>query len=277
MNPWFFLALVIAAIFLALWVPQLRLKRAIAAPFPAQWVDILEHNIQVYRDLPMPLRLQLRRLIKQFLHQKHFSGAAGLVVDDEMRVTIAAQACMLQLNRPGDLFPKLKYILIYPAAFVVSRPESDESGVMSSQRRDVSGESWQNGRVILAWDHVLHGAKNFVDGRNVVLHEFAHQLDSESGQADGAPLLAGKSSYRSWAAALSQEFTELQQDSRFGRRSLLDHYGATNPAEFFAVATETFFEKPAQMARNHTELFDVLTSYYRIDPRDWLPAKRSAS
>jgi Mlc titration factor MtfA (ptsG expression regulator) len=222
----------------------------------------------------MPLRLQLRKLIKQFLHQKLFSGAAGLEVTDEMRVTIAAQACMLHLNRPGDLYPKLKYILIYPSAFVVSRPEADGSGVVSKRSRGLLGESWQNGKVILAWDNVLHGARNFVDGSNVVLHEFAHQLDSESGSADGAPLLAGTSCYRSWAAALSEEFEELQKDTRYGRSSLMDHYGATNPAEFFAVATETFFEKPRQMAKHHTELFGVLKNYYRIDPRDWKYASK---
>jgi hypothetical protein len=269
MNPWLLLGLVIVTIVLALWIPRFRLKRAVTAPFPRQWVEILERNIQVYPSLPMPLRLQLRKLIKQFLHQKLFSGAAGLEVTDEMRVTIAAQACMLHLNRPGDLYPKLKYILIYPSAFVVSRPEADGSGVVSKRSRGLLGESWQNGKVILAWDNVLHGARNFVDGSNVVLHEFAHQLDSESGSADGAPLLAGTSCYRSWAAALSEEFEELQTDAHYGRRSLMDHYGATNPAEFFAVATETFFEKPRQMAKHHTELFGVLMNYYRIDPRDW--------
>jgi Mlc titration factor MtfA (ptsG expression regulator) len=277
MNPWLLLTLVIVAIALALWIPRWRLKQAIEAPFPPEWVELLERNIQVYPDLPMPLRLQLRRLIKQFLHQKQFSGAAGLTVTDEMRVTIAAQACMLQLNRGGDLFPRLKYILIYPAAFVVTRPVADESGVVREHAQGTLGESWQNGRVILAWDNVLHGARNFVDGRNVVLHELAHQLDSESGNTDGAPLLAGKSSYRSWAQALSSEFEELQRDSSRGRRSIMDHYGATNPAEFFAVATETFFEKPEQMARHHTELFKVLKSYYRIDPRDWASSPRSTS
>jgi len=277
MNPWLFLGLIIAAIILALWIPRVRLKRALEAPFPSQWVEILERNIQIYSHLPMPLRLQLRRLIKQFLHEKQFSGAAGLVVNDEMRVTIAAQACMLRLNRPGNLFPRLKYILLYPSAFVVARPRSDESGVVSENPLGVLGESWQNGRVILAWDKVLNGAQNFVDGHNVVLHEFAHQLDSESGSADGAPLLAGASSYRSWAPALSKEFEELQKDTRLGRRSLIDHYGATNPAEFFAVATETFFEKPAQMARYHSELFDVLADFYRIDPREWLTPKELAA
>ncbi len=269
MNPWVFLIAVVAAIAIALWVPRYRLKRALAAPFPEEWVEILERNIGIYRNLPMPLRLQLRQLIKQFLHQKHFSGAGGLEVTVEMRITIAAQACMLQLNRNSGLYAGLKYIIIYPSAFVVTRSETDASGVVSHGRKGLLGESWQNGKVILAWDNVLHGARNFVDGSNVVLHEFAHQLDSETGSADGAPLLAGESSYRSWAAALSGEYAVLQRDARSGRRSLLDHYGATNPAEFFAVATETFFEKPGRMARHHQELFEILQSYYKIDPREW--------
>ena len=269
MNPYLFLAAVVVVIVLALWVPRYRLKRALAASFPGEWVSILEENIGVYRNLPMPLRLQLRQLIKQFLHQKHFSGAGGLQIDDEIRITIAAQACMMQLNRNNALYPRLKYIVVYPTAFVVTRSDMDGAGVVSHGRKGLLGESWQNGKVILAWDNVLHGARNFVDGSNVVLHEFAHQLDSETGSTDGAPLLAGASSYRSWATALSEEFEDLQQDARFGRRSLLDHYGATNPAEFFAVATETFFEKPRRMAKYHEELFEVLMSYYRIDPREW--------
>jgi Mlc titration factor MtfA (ptsG expression regulator) len=272
MNPWVFLVLVVVAIVLALWIPRYRLRRAIAAPFPEEWIQFLERNVGVYRNLPMPLRLQLRLLIKQFLHQKHFSGAGGLELSDEMRVTIAAQACMLQLNRHGGLYPRLKYIILYPSAFVVTRPEVDGAGVVSHGRKGMLGESWQSGKVILAWDNVMHGARNFVDGSNVVLHEFAHQLDSETGSADGAPLLAGKSSYRSWANALSGEFEELQKDAHFRRRSLMDHYGATNPAEFYAVATETFFERPRKMAKHHRELFDVLKSYYRIDPREWQEA-----
>lgn len=269
MNPWMFLFGVVVLIAVALWVPRWRLQRAESAPFPDDWVKILERNIGVYRALPMPLRLQLRKKIKRFLHQKHFSGAAGLEITDEMRVTIAAQACMLQLNRRGPLYPRLRYIIIYPTAFVVSRQETDDSGVSREASRGLLGESWSNGKVILAWDNVLHGARNFVDGQNVVLHEFTHQLDSETGSTDGAPLLAGESSYRSWAAALSGEYRILQRKARRGGKSLLDHYGATNPAEFFAVATETFFEKPDEMAERHQALFEVLQSYYRIDPRNW--------
>jgi Mlc titration factor MtfA (ptsG expression regulator) len=271
MNPWLFFIPAIAAIALAWWIPRFRLRRAIERPFPGEWAQLLENNIQVYRSLPMPLRLQLRRLIKQFLHQKHFSGAGGLVITDEIRVTIAAEACMLILNRRSGVYPQLRYIIVYPTAFVVQRGNMDRTGVVDPGARGLLGESWQNGKVILAWDSVLHGARNFVDGKNVVLHEFAHQLDSESGGADGAPLLGGASSYGTWASVLSEEYQDLQADSRRGRRSLMDHYGATNPAEFFAVATETFFEKPRQMAKHHAELFETLKAYYRIDPRQWRP------
>ncbi|MFT5138429.1 MAG: Mlc titration factor MtfA (ptsG expression regulator) [Lysobacterales bacterium] len=269
MLPWLLLIIVAVITILVLWVPRVRLKNAINAPFPDQWVKLLENNIQVYRQLPMPLRLQLRKLIKQFLHQKHFSGAGGLEITDEIRVTIAAEACMLVLNRSSDVYPGLRYIIVYPTSFIVDRASANSSGVVDHGPRNLLGESWQAGKIILAWDSVQHGARNFLDGQNVVLHEFAHQLDSETGSANGAPLLGGASSYNLWATVLSQEFETLQTASRRGKRSLMDHYGATNPAEFFAVATETFFEKPGQMAKHHSELFTSLVSYYRIDPREW--------
>jgi Mlc titration factor MtfA (ptsG expression regulator) len=268
-SYWVFVALVLIAVAVALFFPGYQLRKAIAAPFPDEWVAIVERNIAVYCNLPMPLRLQLRNLVKQFLHQKHFSGAGGLVITDEIRVTIAAEACMLLLNRKTNVYPSLRYIIVYPSAFVVDRSQAGVDGVVSEGRKGLLGESWSSGKVILAWDNVLQGSRNFVDGQNVVLHEFAHQLDSESGNTNGAPILAGKNCLRTWAATLSDEFEELQRDAWKGKRSLLDHYGATNPAEFFAVATETFFEKPAQMAQHHAELFEVLKCYYRIDPRDW--------
>jgi Mlc titration factor MtfA (ptsG expression regulator) len=269
MLPWFLLSLAVLVAVLAWWIPRFRLNKALQRPFPAEWVQMLESNIGVYRQLPMPLRLQLRRLIKQFLHQKHFSGAGGLEITDEIRVTIAAEACMLILNRASAVYPGLRYIIVYPTAFVVQRDNRDQTGVVNARPRGLLGESWQSGKVILAWDSVLHGARNFLDGQNVVLHEFAHQLDSETGSANGAPLLGGASSYRVWAEVLSDEFEELQKRSRRGRRSLMDDYGATNPAEFFAVATETFFERPGRMAKHHAELFETLKSYYRADPREW--------
>jgi Mlc titration factor MtfA (ptsG expression regulator) len=270
MGYWAFVALVLAGMAAAVLVPRHRLKRAIEAPFPQEWVEIVERNIQVYRNLPGDLRQQLRRLIKQFLHQKHFTGAAGLEITDEIRVTIAAEACMLLLNRHTGVYPSLKYIIVYPAAFVVDRPQGGIDGTVQHGRKGLLGESWSNGKVILAWDHVLHGSRNFADGQNVVLHEFAHQLDSASGSTNGAPILTGDNCLRTWAATLSGEFEDLQHDAWRGRRSIMDHYGATSPAEFFAVATETFFEKPVQMRKHHAELFEVLKCYYRVDPVEWL-------
>ena len=275
MAYWIFVAVVLVGVTAALVIPRYRLKKALAAPFPDEWVAIVERNIAVYPKLPMELRLQLRKLIKQFLHQKHFTGAGGLEITDEIRVTIAAEACLLLVNRKTGVYPSLRYIIVYPAAFVVDRPAGGAGGVVSEGRKGVLGESWSNGKVILAWDNVLHGSMNFVDGQNVVLHEFAHQLDSESGSTNGAPILAGRNCLRTWASIFTEEFEELQEDAWRGKRSLIDHYGATNPAEFFAVSTETFFEKPRQMAKHHTELFEVLKCYYRVDPRDWSDMRAS--
>lgn len=267
---WLILPVISAGLVLAWWIPKKRLARALQTPFPDAWVEIVERNIGVYKNLPMPLRLQLRRLIKQFLHEKHFTGCGGLEITDEIRVTIAAEACMLLLHRPTGVYPGLKYILVYPRGFIVAREQRGTDGVTESTHHSLLGESWSKGKVILAWDHVLHGGRNFADGQNLVLHEFAHQLDAETGMTDGAPVLRTANSCRSWATALSAEYEALQKNARRGKRSLMDHYGATNPAEFFAVATETFFEKPEQMAKHHEELFITLTNYYRVDPRDWL-------
>jgi hypothetical protein len=145
------------------------------------------------------------------------------------------------------------------------------NGIITSNGQSVRlGESWQSGPVVLAWDSVKGGTLNITDARNVVLHEFAHQLDQEDGAADGAPILERRSRYITWARVLSKEYEVLRKKMRKHRRSVLDKYGATNPAEFFAVATETFFEKPRQMEKEHPELYDELKNYYKVDPAAWL-------
>jgi MtfA peptidase len=210
--------------------------------------------------------------VQQFLHQKKFVGCEGQQTDDEVRVTIAGQACLLLLNRPSRVFPGLDTVLVYPSAFLVPRKHVDEAGVVTETRQDLLGESWGDGRVVLSWDHVRRGARDWTDGQNVVLHEFAHQLDSESGSNNGAPYLGSRSNYRDWAAVLSRDFANLRADALYRQESVLDHYGATSPAEFFAVATESFFEKPHQMAERHPALFAEFEKYYRVDPRAWQPA-----
>jgi len=159
---------------------------------------------------------------------------------------------------------------VHPLKLTIAKQaEKNEYGLVSQQKRHLLGESWQNGKVILAWDSVESGMSNFHDGSNVVLHEFAHQLDQESGQANGAPLLYTKDGYRIWSQVFSEEFSALQHSLAVGHHSLIDSYGATNPAEFFAVVTELFFERPASLKKAHAQLFQLLKDYYQLDPRDW--------
>lgn len=258
----------LAILALTAW-PAYRLRRALACAFPAHFSKILRRNIPAYSRMPADLQLQLKRLIKQFLHEKKFIGCAGFVITDEVRVSIAGKACMLLLNRPSAVYPDLKMVLVYPSAFIAPRLEMELGGVVTHANQTLSGESWNDGRVILAWDHIQKDNDNAADGHDVVLHEFAHQLDSESGHTNGAPFLKSKGRYRRWSEVLSHEFSLLQQAAELQEESVLDYYGATNPAEFFAVATETFFEKTSQLARFHPALFEQLRAYYQVDPRDW--------
>jgi Mlc titration factor MtfA (ptsG expression regulator) len=267
---------VTVAIATALLLPGWRLKRVLARPMAGAWQATLERNIPIYARMSADLQQQLQRLVLQFLHQKKFVGCAGQEVDDEVRVTIAGQACLLLLNRHTRVYPGLHTVLVYPTAFSAPRRQVDAAGVVNDTRQHLLGESWGDGRVVLSWDHVLRGAHDWTDGQNVVLHEFAHQLDSESGSNNGAPYLGSQSSYRSWAAVLSRDFDNLRADAYYQQQSVLDHYGATSPAEFFAVATETFFEKPHQMAEHHGALFDEFLKYYRVDPRAWQGAPTAA-
>jgi len=184
-------------------------------------------------------------------------------------VTIAAQACLLLLNRPTAYFPKLRQVLVYPGAFVVNRPVTDGAGVQQEHRRALSGESWTQGQVILSWQDTLEGAAVVDDGRNVVLHEFAHQLDSEKGYTNGAPQLGSRQRYESWSRVMSQAYAQLQTAAALGEYTLLNHYGATSEAEFFAVVTETFFEQPAELAAQHPALYAELRGYYCVDPLSW--------
>ncbi len=266
----------IGAGLLAAWLlPKLRLRRALARPLAPDLVAILERNLAQYARMDEGQQRRLRRLVQQFLHEKAFVGCAGLEVTDEMRVTIAAQACMLVLGRTGDtspasLYPSLHAVLVYPGAFLVPRREVDAAGVVTEQRQDLLGESWGDGRVILSWDHVRRAGADAPESHNVVLHEFAHQLDSESGSTNGAPYLGSTERYRSWSEVLSRNYAALRRDAMWGQRGVLDHYGASSPAEFFAVATESFFEQPWELSARHPDLYEEFLKYFRVDPRDWV-------
>ena len=237
-------------------------------PFPADWEAVLQANLPVYAALQPPERRRLQQLIQLFLAHKRFYGCAGQVITDEIRVTIAAEACLLLLNQGWSIYPKLSAILVYPGAFRARREHLQEDGTVAMAAHDLLGESWSLGKVILSWDDVEHGAADFADGRNVVLHEFAHQLDGLSGSTNGAPPLR-RNSYRSWSRVFSDNFDDLRSRSRIGKPTVMDSYGTLNPAEFFAVATETFFEKPHQLRQHRPELYRELQQYYQLDPRQW--------
>jgi len=240
-------------------------KRLLAEPFKPEWRGILEKNVPLYNRLPAELKEQLEGLINVFLAEKQFEGCGGQEITDEIRMTIAGQACMLLLNRKTKYFPKLTLILVYPAAYVARQAGGD--GTVTGQSRQ--GESWQNGPVVLAWNSVTGGANNIKDGQNVVFHEFSHRLDQEDGSADGAPILESQSCYASWAKVLSGEYEALRGKAKKHRRSVMRRYGATHPAEFFAVATEAFLEKAKQIKKKHPDLYEELKSYYKLDPITW--------
>ncbi len=226
---------------------------------PEEYIGYIKQNIPYYQKLPEELKPQLHGLINIFLDEKLFEGCGGQEITDEIRVTVAAQACILLLNRPTNYYPKLHTILVYPHAY---KQDKDQVGI-------TLGESWQNGPVVLSWDNVMRGAKDIRDGQNVVFHEFSHRLDQEDGDADGAPILANSGKYTSWARVLGSEYQRMLRKCDKGRKTLMNKYGATNPAEFFAVATETFFEKPRQMSRKQPELYNELKDYYQLDPLSW--------
>jgi MtfA peptidase len=244
-----------------------------AAPFPPEWREILQRRFQLFDRLSSEDQKELQGHIQIFLAEKQFEGCGGLKITDEIRVTIAAQACLLLLHRDTDIYPDLQSVVVFPTTYVSLVMEQEDADEKSRERL---GEAWLHGPVILAWDAVQGGGSNMSDGQNLVFHEFAHQLDEENGRADGVPVLGAKatrserlSRYSSWAKVLSKEYEKLQQEVWEGQETVMDQYGATNPAEFFAVATECFFEKPGQLKHKHPELYDELQRFYQQDPARW--------
>lgn len=242
-------------------------RALLGTPFPPAWSAILKANLPPYQQLSQQLQQQLHGYIRIFIAEKSFEGCGGLTLTDEIKVTIAAQACMLLLNRKCDCYPKLYSVLVYPSTYVVGTRNSLDFHPANSSAR--LGESWNHGAVVLAWDSVKNGAINFRDGHNVAMHEFAHQLDQEDGRGDGTPILGMRSAYSAWSRVFSKEYQLLLQQTKKGQTSVMDKYGATNPAEFFAVATETFFEKPVQLQKKHPELYHELQDFYKVDPVEW--------
>ena len=256
----------VAALIAQPWWTAHRRARLRARPFPAEWRRILRRRVPLVARLPAELQLRLKRHIQVFVAEKSFIGCQGQAITDEVRVTIAAQACLLLLGHPqSDCYPGLRQVLVYPDAFVVERERMVGAGVVQEQRRALSGESWVQGQVIMAWTEVLAGAADPSDGRNVCLHEFAHQVDQDSGVADGRPWRPGAAARRRWAAVMGDAFERLQREPSV----LIDAYGASDPAEFFAVVTEVFFERPQDLAAEAPAVYRELAGLFGVDPMGW--------
>jgi MtfA peptidase len=254
-----------AALFLHPTLVTRRRLRLMRRPLPPAWQAILRGIPYLDRLSPVARR-DLEGRVQVFLDEKEFHGAHGLEVTDEMRVSIAAQASLLLLGRPGAAYPNLREIVVYPGAFVVERLRPEPSGVVQEQRQVLAGESHARGQVVLSWEAVVAGAADPADGRNVVLHEFAHQLDQLKGHANGAPAWLTREQRARWAAVMNEEFGRLRAQLAWGEPTLLDPYAATDPAEFFAVATEHFFEQPERMAAEMPRLYAELREFYRFAP-----------
>jgi len=252
------------------WFRHRRRARLQAAEFPASDESILLEGFPLYRCLPKSLREKLQNHIKVFLDEKHFEGCMGFELTQEVKLLIAAQACLLLLGKENTEYTTLKSILVYPDTYQAKRTEMAPGGVVTETQQAVLGQSWERGTVALSWKSTQRGAANMHDGRNVVLHEFAHQLDQATGQANGLPKLRSASRYAAWKRVMSEEYERLQDRVEAGRRTVMDAYGATHPAEFFAVASECFFEKPEQLKRARPALYDQLQLFYQQDPSAYL-------
>lgn len=254
------------------WYKRRRRERLCRMPLPAEWRAVIARNVPYISLLPLLDRQELEGHVQVLLAEKKFTGCAGLEIIDEIRITIAAQAALLLLHRDTDYFPMMRTILVYPDRFLVKHSVEQEDGTVTEEEVEQAGESWRGGPVVLSWRDVLESAADPHDGYNVVLHEFAHQLDDESGDTDGAPDLGAASRYRAWAHAFGYEYEQLQNAVLSGKIPLLDEYGAESPAEFFAVATECFFERPRALRKEHPELYARMAEYYRQAPAVYCPA-----
>ncbi|MDA8171417.1 MAG: zinc-dependent peptidase [Nitrospiraceae bacterium] len=253
------------------WLRDHRRAEARKRPFPPEWETLLRANMAHYCMLDGAERAELRAMMQVFLEEKRWEGCGGLDLTDEIRVTIAAQACLLQLGLPHDYYPDVESILVYPSTVV---PPEHRPGVFERVEGPVEpsvpilGQSFARGPVILVWDAVVHGARHPEQGHNLVYHEFAHKLDMLDNAADGTPPIADRAQLAEWMAVCSHEFLRLRRLAENGHKTFLDAYGAKNEAEFFAVATEEFFDRPLDLQKHAPDLYRVLSAYYRQDPAE---------
>jgi len=249
------------------WLKSRRRKKLLAAPFPDAWFTYLHQNVHFYRELSETQQRKLQDILRLIVAEKNWEGCKGFTVTEEVKVTIAAQAALLVLGMQEQYFDRVQSILVYPTVYFAAENTMGPGGVVTEGDSAREGEAWYRGPVILSWDDVLRGGRHEHDGRNLVFHEFAHQLDMLNGRStNGTPVMESKQQYEQWQKVLHSEYNRLVHDCRNHKRSLLDCYGTTNLAEFFAVATECFFERSRQMQHKHFDLYHILADFYHQNP-----------
>lgn len=257
-------------LFFFAWFRRRRRRKLLAQPFPKPWRDVLE-DYPFYVRLDGDERRRLEGILRVVIAETHWEGVDGFELGDRARVTVAGLAALLVLNIEHDYYRRVTSILIHPSTYASAHKHRRAGGVQA-EGTPLLGQAWYRGPVILSWESVQQGALNAEDGQNVVIHEFAHRLDMLDGFVDGTPPLRHRHAYEVWTRVMTSEYERLQA----GRGKVLDRYGATNEGEFFAVATETFFEKPRQMKARHPDLYALLSDYYQQDPFERLRPSNGA-
>lgn len=247
------------------WLKARRRRKLLAEPFPKAWEEMLQRQVALYRGLSPEERARLHDDLRIFAAEVNWEGCGGQPVTEDMKVLIAGQGCMLTLGRAVDELLVVRSILVYPEAYYAPSDDVDEAGVVSEGEEDREGEAWEYGSVVLSWADLRQDARRN-DGRNLVLHEFAHQLDMADGAANGTPPLGDRDLAAQWAEVMSREFHALRERADRGRRGVLDTYGAEDESEFFSVCTEAFFERGRELKRKQPELYDLLAAYFKQDP-----------
>jgi Mlc titration factor MtfA (ptsG expression regulator) len=243
-----------------------RRKRIRRRAFPEAWKKIARSNVAHYRHLSESYRKELEEIMMVFINEKRFEGCGGLNMTDEVRVTIAAQACLLLLGNASDYFPDLRTILVYPDSYIASVEHRTHDNTIVEGDEHRSGEAWNMGSIVLSWRDVLAGARSHRDGRNLIFHEFAHQIDYEFGATQGVMFYRENRDTILWPKTILNAARQHTQDIRVGRPTVLDSYGATNLAEFFAVSLEAFMEQPKELKREYPDYFEQLREQLGINP-----------
>jgi Mlc titration factor MtfA (ptsG expression regulator) len=251
------------------WLKNRRRRELAEAPLPADWLRILERNVRLYSRLPAAHRARLHDAIKVFVAEKRWEGCGGLELTDEIKVTIASQACLLLVGLPkGYYFDGVRTILVYPDAYEM--PAQRQQGqLIVREGVALAGEAWHRGPIVLGWKPAPVGGRYPGRGQTLEIHEFAHHVDGLHGEMDGTPPLSSSGENRRWEEVTEQEYQRLVDSAYAGRATLLDKYGASNRAEFFAVASECFFSRPRALRQHHPDLYEILRVLYQQDPADW--------